>query len=140
MRKITFINLRARARHSATRGRADATMARRADVDALIAGFERCASTAPLFAEDSSSDERASARRLEDARDDARDRSASDSDWSDAELRESDGAAFDEKPPSAAQGASGAAATRRVARGLTVEEMTQLAAQLRAAARAAQAV
>ena len=41
-------------------------MARRADVDALIAGFERCASTAPLFAEDSSSDERASARRLED--------------------------------------------------------------------------
>ena len=79
-------------------------MARRADVDALIAGFERCASTAPLFAEDSSSDERASARRLEDDGDDARDRSASDSDWSDAELRESDGAAFDEKPPSAAQG------------------------------------
>ena len=101
-------------------------MARRADVDALIAGFERCASTAPLFAEDSSSDERASARRLEDARDDARDRSASDSDWSDAELRESDGAAFDEKPPSAAQGggrpwAHAARARRRARRAARAE-------------------
>ena len=101
-------------------------MARRADVDALIAGFERCASTAPLFAEDSSSDERASARRLEDAREDARDRSASDSDWSDAELRESDGAAFDEKPPSAAQGggrpwAHAARARRRARRAARAE-------------------
>lgn len=42
--------------------------------------------------------------------------------------------------PSAAQAANGDAATRRVALELTVEEMTQLAAQLRAAARAAQAV
>jgi len=65
------------------------------DVASLSAALPRCASTVPLFAE-SSSDEGG-------ARGDGT-TSASDSDWSDAELRESDGAAFDDKPPSAAQG------------------------------------
>ena len=61
-------------------------------VDALAERLHRSASLAPLFARDASSS---------DAEDEG---TASESDWSDAELRESDGAAFDEKPPSAAQG------------------------------------
>lgn len=80
-------------------------------MDALCARFARSTSLAALFAADASSS---------DEREDGASVSDSDSDWSDAELRESDGAAFDEKPPSAAQGGgrpwANAARARRLAR------------------------
>lgn len=83
--------------------------------DEIVRAFSRKCSMVPLFLE-SSDDEDGTRRNDENASAE----SASDSDWSDAELRESDGASFEDKPPTAAQGGgrpwAHAARARRMAK------------------------